>query len=737
MRFIFILFLFLSSVAFGQSTFLRTGLTSGTDTYTLAVTSLSSYTGTEISARFSNANTGAATVNINSLGAIALRKWDGAAWVVLTGGELNTTTIYRLSYTSVGPYFQVHQDGAGGGAADFSTITGDPRDNSQLADYLDEKGDAFVTARVLTGAHTLDATDLASINSGDQLDLQGNNGGALTVPLNSSVAFPVGSGFSASGFTGNVIATGGVTITGTQGNLEFPPGESIFLIKTATDTWTLNNGLPDASTTVKGLVELATDAETITGTDAVRATTPAGVAAAIAAGGGGAVSSVFTRTGAVTATAGDYTATQVTNTPAGGIAATNVQTALNELDTEKATTASVDAKVADAINDGTTTIAPSQNAVFDALALKENAANKVTDFTTLNNTLFPTTQAVENRLASITAMPGVNFAPAQSFDPTFVVFASAIVRASNAYTLSGPITWEFLTQASSHNYSFYETAAGVGGSGALQINYPSVKNVLNVQTGDDESFASHGVICGATVGLSNMQMFAYRPGILSLRLRGQSTTTWSLNGTSTGSYSIGTIASGQTGFNVTGASVTNIDYSSMNISYIGTNNYGIRRVYSGLGANSIGFLMVDRFTGSDVTTNPTSSDEVMISNSGVIPFQLHLATYATSNQFLAGPSTPYNFWIWGVFECWMVAVPLTTSTVQLRWQPSYPSATNYKLYRDTSAAFSSPTLIHTGTSGSYLDTGLSTNTLYYYKLVAVVSGVDTDVTTFKTNTKAY
>lgn len=48
-----------------------------------------------------------------------------------------------------------------------------------------------------------------------------------------------------------------------------------------------------------------------------------------------AVSSVFARTGAVVAVSGDYTATQITNTPAGSIAATNVQTALNELDTEK------------------------------------------------------------------------------------------------------------------------------------------------------------------------------------------------------------------------------------------------------------------------------------------------------------------------------------------------------------------------------------------------------------------
>lgn len=38
-------------------------------------------------------------------------------------------------------------------------------------------------------------------------------------------------------------------------------------------------GVPDASTTVKGIVELATTGETQTGTDAVRAVTPAGLAA--------------------------------------------------------------------------------------------------------------------------------------------------------------------------------------------------------------------------------------------------------------------------------------------------------------------------------------------------------------------------------------------------------------------------------------------------------------------------
>lgn len=47
------------------------------------------------------------------------------------------------------------------------------------------------------------------------------------------------------------------------------------------------------------------------------------------------VISVFGRGGTVTAQGGDYTAAQITNTPAGNIAATTVQGALNELDNEK------------------------------------------------------------------------------------------------------------------------------------------------------------------------------------------------------------------------------------------------------------------------------------------------------------------------------------------------------------------------------------------------------------------
>ncbi len=53
---------------------------------------------------------------------------------------------------------------------------------------------------------------------------------------------------------------------------------------------------------------------------------------------GGLVSSVFGRTGGVVAAGGDYTASQVTNVPSAGVAATNVQTAITELANEKADT---------------------------------------------------------------------------------------------------------------------------------------------------------------------------------------------------------------------------------------------------------------------------------------------------------------------------------------------------------------------------------------------------------------
>lgn len=87
------------------------------------------------------------------------------------------------------------------------------------------------------------------------------------------------------------------------------------------------------------------------------------------------------------ATGGGGTVTSVTGT-ASRITSSGGATPVIDIDTayDAAVQAIADAKVADAINDGTTGIAPSQNAVFDALALKADkhpAANRQTGSYTL------------------------------------------------------------------------------------------------------------------------------------------------------------------------------------------------------------------------------------------------------------------------------------------------------------------------------------------------------------------
>jgi len=50
----------------------------------------------------------------------------------------------------------------------------------------------------------------------------------------------------------------------------------------------------------------------------------------------------------------------------------------------------------------------------------------------------------------------------------------------------------------------------------------------------------------------------------------------------------------------------------------------------------------------------------------------------------------------------------------------------FKLYRYTNSNYTGGTLIYTGTAGTYVDTGLTPDTIYYYKLFPVISGVDTE-----------
>jgi hypothetical protein len=246
---------------------------SGTDTYVASGGIASYVTGFTIFVKFTNANTGAATLNVNGLGAKAIKK---SGTTALASGDISAGQILALQYD--GTNFQVV--GGGGGSVDLTS-----------------KADALITKRSISGNHTLDATDLAAIADGQTYLIEGDDTGDLTIPANATVAFTVGSILMARGFDVIVEAVG-VTVTPDSGTLAIGAGATAAFEKTATNTWIAHNGSAAA------------------------------------------VASVFGRTGVVTATAGDYTATQITNTPAGSIAATTAQAAINELDTEKAPLAS-------------------------------------------------------------------------------------------------------------------------------------------------------------------------------------------------------------------------------------------------------------------------------------------------------------------------------------------------------------------------------------------------------------
>lgn len=167
----------------------------------------------------------------------------------------------------------------GGGGGAWGGITGTLADQTDLQNALNDKSDAGATIVTDTGAYTLQASDLTLINAGATLIIDGDGTDDLTVPLNATVAFPVGTFIGVRDYN-NIVATGGVTITGTSGSLAIPAGMTATLEKTATNTWILHNGSgggDSATETTEGIVELATAAEVITGSDTTRAVTAAGV----------------------------------------------------------------------------------------------------------------------------------------------------------------------------------------------------------------------------------------------------------------------------------------------------------------------------------------------------------------------------------------------------------------------------------------------------------------------------
>jgi hypothetical protein len=130
----------------------------------------------------------------------------------LTLSTSSSTTDARISWDSTNKKLQV-----GNGTVSLDFASSNVITNAQVASYT----------LVLTDKDKLVEVSNASANT-------------LTVPLNSSVAFPVGSQITVlqtgAGAT-TITATGGVTINATPGLILRAQWSSVTLIKRATDTW--------------------------------------------------------------------------------------------------------------------------------------------------------------------------------------------------------------------------------------------------------------------------------------------------------------------------------------------------------------------------------------------------------------------------------------------------------------------------------------------------------------------
>jgi len=175
-----------------------------------------------------------------------------------------------------------------------------------------------VSGDLFNGGNTTGTAVNVGTNDAFNLVLETNNTPAMTIDASQGVSLAAGLGV-----TGGVNAGDDVNLL-TESELRFQDaagGEFIGFKAPASVTTNTTFTLPDGDGTANQVLATDGSGQLIWVTDANT----------------DAVETVFGRSGTVTAATGDYDANQVDNTPAGDIAATDVQAAITELDSEKVT----------------------------------------------------------------------------------------------------------------------------------------------------------------------------------------------------------------------------------------------------------------------------------------------------------------------------------------------------------------------------------------------------------------
>lgn len=203
-------------------------------------------------------------------------------------------------------------------------------------------------------------------------------------------------------------------------------------------------------------------------------------------GGGGAVDSFNGRTGAVVSQANDYSAALVSNLPAGSISATNVQAAINELDTDVTTLSSTVSTLA-------TDIAGKQPLDGELTALAAISSNGILARTGAGTAAARTLTAGSN--ISVTNGDGV------SGNPTIAL--SGVVPVANGgtsiSTTPGPGQL-LIGTGSAYQVAFLSAGSGISiinSAGGIQIVNTAMLSSVNIDGGNASSvYGGTGVIDG-------------------------------------------------------------------------------------------------------------------------------------------------------------------------------------------------------------------------------------------------
>lgn len=164
------------------------------------------------------------------------------------------------------------------------------------------------------------------------------------------------------------------------------------------------------------------------------------------------------------------------------------------------------------------------------------------------------------------------------------------------------------------------------------------------------------------------------------------------------------------------------------VEYTGSNGYTVNRLWTGLTRN-YRYQLLDA-AGNPVVGQPTTSDRITIFNGSSYRSTIDQRQFLTATNPYFASGLP-NYWFVGIIRVFpdslkiirplnFAVVGAGTGNVNISWTAVSNAGNGYELDRSTSPNFSTAVtvLVNFTSVTSYADTGLTSGTIYYYRLRA-------------------